>query len=130
GALNRGDAELGGSRIVLLGGASKENIAETSNSPGLALYRILEEGGAEIRLHDPFVSEQDGVVLWRDLAEAAEEADCLVLVTPHEAYRELDWGALGAAMRRRLVVDLRGALDPEDLGGEGFRYLGLGRRAS
>ncbi len=130
GALTREDAELGESRIVLLGGAYKENVAEISNSPALALYRILEEEGAEIRLHDPFVPEQEGIVLWRDLNEAAEEADCLVLVTPHDAYRGLDWGTLGGAMRRRLVVDLRGALDPEELEGEGFRYVGLGRPAS
>ena len=74
--------------------------------------------------------EQDGIVLWRDLEEAAKEADCLVLVTPHDAYRGLDWGTLGGAMRRRLVVDLRGVLDAEDLEGEGFRYVGLGRPAS
>ncbi len=130
GALTREDAELGESRIVLMGGAYKENVAETSNSPGLALSRILEEGGAEVRLHDPLVPEQDGIVLWRDLEEAAKEADCLVLVTPHDAYRGLDWGTLGGAMRRRLVVDLRGVLDAEDLEGEGFRYVGLGRPAS
>ncbi|MEE9197531.1 MAG: nucleotide sugar dehydrogenase [bacterium] len=129
-ALIQGEAELGESRIVLMGGAYKEDVAETSNSPGLALSRILEEGGAEVRLHDPLVPEQDGIVLWRDLEEAAKEADCLVLVTPHDAYRGLDWGTLGGAMRRRLVVDLRGVLDAEDLEGEGFQYVGLGRPAS
>ncbi|MEE9196507.1 MAG: UDP-glucose/GDP-mannose dehydrogenase family protein, partial [bacterium] len=75
----------------------------------------------------PHVPEQDGVALWRDVEQAAEDADCLVLVTAHDDYRVLDWATLGAAMRRRLVVDLRGVLDQAALGGEGFRYVGLGR---
>ena len=127
GALRREGIGLRGSRVVLLGGAYKENVAETPNSPGLALYGLLENGGADVRLHDPHMPEQDGVDLWRDVAQAAEDADCLVLVTAHDDYRGLDWATLGAAVRRRLVVDLRGVLDQAALGGEGFHYVGLGR---
>lgn len=126
-ALRQEEMRLRGSRVVLLGGTYKENVAETPNSPGLALYGLLEDGGVDVRLHDPHMPEQDGVDLWRDVTQAAEDADCLVLVTAHDDYRALDWGTLGASVRRRLVVDLRGVLDRAALGGAGFQYVGLGR---
>ncbi len=119
--------KLRGSKVVLLGGAYKENIAEVANSPGLGLYRILEGLGAEMKLHDPHVPDVKGFDVKKDLAEASNGADCLVLVTAHDAYRSVDWKSLGERMNHRLLVDCRGAITEEEGREAGFHYVGLGR---
>ncbi|MFQ5918759.1 MAG: nucleotide sugar dehydrogenase [Thermoplasmata archaeon] len=126
-ALATQSADLSSATVVLLGAAYKANVADTPNSPALAIAPILEEKGANVRIHDPHVEEREGVDLRRDLGEAMGRADCVVLVTDHDAYQDLDWGTLGEGMRHRLVVDCRGALGEEDLAQYGFGYVGLGR---
>ena len=42
-------------------------------------------------------------------------------------YRDLDWSAIGSAMKCRLVIDGRNILPREDLHEHGFRYRGIGR---
>ncbi len=125
-----GGEGLKGARILLLGGAYKENVAETKNSPGVRLHRDLESLGATVRLHDPHVVAIEGVDLWQDLEEAAEGADCVVLVTAHDDYREIDWEALATRMNRRALVDCRGVAPREALEGRGYRFFGLGRPGS
>ncbi len=118
---------LGGSTVVLLGGAYKENVAEVINSPGLKLYKILEALDAHIRLHDPHIPELEGFDLYRDLMDASEGADCLVLVTAHDVYRDLDLKSLGKRMSHRLLVDCRGAVTEEEWRKADFHYVGLGK---
>lgn len=126
-ALKSEGKELSASRVVLLGGAYKENVSEVVNSPGLRLYKILEGKGAQVRLHDPYMQDVKGLDVQRDLAEAAEGTDCLVLVTAHDVYRTLDWKSLGERMNHRLLVDCRGVVSDEECREAGFHLVGLGR---
>ncbi|MFQ5837987.1 MAG: nucleotide sugar dehydrogenase [Thermoplasmata archaeon] len=118
---------LENSRIVLLGGAYRENISEVTNSPGLRLYRALRVSGADVRLHDPLIQEIDGMRTWRDVEEASAGANCLVLVTYHDFYKEVDWPALGERMAHRLMVDCRGVFSEEACREWDFEFFCLGR---
>ncbi|MFQ6012588.1 MAG: nucleotide sugar dehydrogenase [Thermoplasmata archaeon] len=122
-----GGQSVRGATVVLLGAAYRENVAETVNSPSLRIYGLLDELGADLRVHDPFVPNLEGIRLWRDLDEASEGAHCLVFVTPHDVYSDVDWKALGSRMQRRLLVDCRGAFSPGACQSWGFQYRGLGR---
>ena len=53
-------------------------------------------------------------------------ADCLVLLTDHDAYQTLDPAQIGALMRRRIVFDTRGTIDPPIWRAAGFQVLRLG----
>lgn len=119
--------KLRGSKVVLLGGAYKENITEVANSPGRGLYRILEGLGAQMKRHDLHAPALKGFEVERDLAEASKGADCLVLVTAHDAYRSVDWKSLGERMNHRLLEDCRGPITEEEGREAGFHYVGLGR---
>ncbi len=118
--------ELPGAKILILGGAYRENIGETANSPALKLYEVLKDRGAEVRLHDPHIPEVKGVDLWRDLSRASEGRDCLVLVTPHDDYRGIDWEATFRGMNEKVVVDCRGFLPTEIRHDPEVTFLGLG----
>ena len=81
----------------------------------------------ETRICDPYVRSHPslGKVLASPL-EAAEGADCLVLLTDHEQFRDIDPAAIGAVMRRRVLVDTRNALDLEAWRQAGFQVCCLG----
>jgi UDP-N-acetyl-D-glucosamine dehydrogenase len=102
-ALNAHEKALKGSKVLVLGVAYKENTDDTRESPALKIIELLQEEGANVAYHDPFVTEL------RDhgLASApldADGADCVVIVTAHGG---IDYDEL--VERAPLVVDLRNA---------------------
>ncbi len=118
--------EMEGAQVLLLGGAYRENVNETSHSPALKLYAALAEGGSTVRLHDPHIPDVEGVEVWRDLEAAAEGQDCLVLVTPHDAYRGVDWPATLQGMATKVVVDCRGFMPQAVRENPEVTFVGLG----
>jgi len=95
----------------------------------------LEEG-AQLRVHDPQAIEQcrsempaqPGRLEYCSSAyEAAREAQALLILTPWQEYRELDWARVHEIMEVPVIVDGRNLLDPEVLHAAGFEYLSMGR---
>lgn len=86
-ALNDEAKPVKGSRILVLGLAYKKDIDDVRESPALDVIRLLEEQGAEVSFHDPFVSSfrEDGHV--RHGVELGDselaESDAVVIVTDH-----------------------------------------------
>jgi UDPglucose 6-dehydrogenase len=64
-----------------------------------------------------------------DAFDAAAGADALVLITEWNEFRALSPVRLAAAMRGRVVVDLRNVYDPLPMRQAGFAYHGIGRSA-
>ena len=103
-ALNHGrELSLKGSKILLLGVTYKANVRDTRESPALKLIELLQNAGAEVAYHDPFVPELPE----RELSSVAldpAEHDCVVIVTAHSA---IDYEQV--IEQAPLVVDLRNA---------------------
>jgi UDP-N-acetyl-D-glucosamine dehydrogenase len=105
-ALNERERSVKGSRIALLGVSYKPGVGDTRESPALKIMTLLEELGAEIRYHDPFVEALPGHGLRSvSLADAVEDSDLVVIVTPHD---HVDYNAVAA--EAACVVDLRGVV--------------------
>jgi UDPglucose 6-dehydrogenase len=68
-----------------------------------------------------------GVTYCRDAIDAATGADALVLITEWNEFRALSPDQLAAAMRGRVVVDLRNVYEPVAMRQAGFHYHGVGR---
>ena len=107
-ALNEDERSVKGSRILVLGIAYKRDIDDMRESPALDVMRLLEERGAQVDYHDPFVASfredghaKSGVPLTR---EVLERADAVVIVTDHSG---VDYQLV--ADHARLVVDTRNA---------------------
>ena len=66
-ALNDARKAVNGSKVLVLGVAYKKNIDDMRESPALDVMRLLEEQGAEVSYHDPFVSRftEDGHTVHR-----------------------------------------------------------------
>ena len=107
-ALNQERKAVNGSTVVVVGVAYKKNIDDIRESPALDVMRLLEERGAQVEYHDPFIPsyredghERHGVELTDELLE---RADAVVIVTDHG---NIDYQRL--VDRAGLVVDTRNA---------------------
>ncbi len=108
-ALNESGKPVRGSNVLVLGVAYKKDIEDLRESPALDIIRLLEQGGAKVTYHDPYVPkfEEDGhrfasVPL---SAETLAGADCVIVVTDHT---NLDYGLI--QRHSRVIVDTRNAL--------------------
>jgi UDP-N-acetyl-D-glucosamine dehydrogenase len=111
-AMNEGGKTIQGSKFLVLGAAFKPNVSDTRESPAIDVIGLLRDKGAEVSYYDPFVSafedEGWGLTSISDPIAAAQEADCVVIVTDHEG---VDYEAIGRAAQ--LVFDTRNALKGE-----------------
>ncbi len=108
-ALNQQGKPLKGSRVLVLGVAYKPDIDDLRESPALDVIGLLQNKGAQVEYHDPFIPvlRHDAMEMQSvaDLMSAVQKADCVVIVTNHKAY---DYAAILAAAC--LIVDTRNAL--------------------
>ena len=108
-ALNRHKKPINGSQVLILGAAYKPNVDDLRESPALDVIHLLQEKGADVIYHDPYIPhlEEEGLSLSSvpDLMQAVEHADCVAIITNHAQY---DYGAILA--RAKLIVDTRNAL--------------------
>ncbi|MDQ3585483.1 MAG: nucleotide sugar dehydrogenase [Pyrinomonadaceae bacterium] len=115
--LNEDRKALNGARLLLLGVAYKKDIDDVRESPALSIIDRLRAKGADVRYHDPFVSEvrfddahtQGSGEPLQSVHLTDEElraADCCVVVTDHS---NVDYGRV--CQLSKLIVDTRNALN-------------------
>jgi UDP-N-acetyl-D-glucosamine dehydrogenase len=107
-ALNEDRKAVNGSRVLVVGVAYKKDIDDVRESPALDVMRLLEQDGAEVVFHDPYVPtiREDGHVIHGVELTDAEiaKADVVVIVTDHKA---IDYQRL--VDKATLIVDTRNA---------------------
>ena len=69
----------------------------------------------------------EGVEFAPDAESAARGADALVIVTEWDEFRALDLAAVAAAMRGKVLVDLRNVYEKAEAERAGLIYFGVGR---
>ncbi|MGI5970619.1 MAG: nucleotide sugar dehydrogenase [Oscillospiraceae bacterium] len=108
--LNRLGKPLKGSRILLLGVAYKKDINDYRKSPAIKIIKQLEEEGAELRYHDPYIksmqdSEASIKAQWVELTEEEiQKSDCVLIITDHS---NIDYDMV--VDKAAVVVDTRNA---------------------
>ena len=119
-------------RIGLLGISETPNMKGSPKRIVKELAQVLTTRGCRITLYDPFFSE-DHLAEWqvhprKNLADAIEGSDCLVIIAQHDQFKKLNLKKLKLMMRKpSAIVDLEGIIDPDKVEKEGFIYRGLGR---
>lgn len=121
-----------GKTICALGLSFKPNTDDLRESVGLAVVQRLAERGAKIRAYDPEAMEKAKVHL-KDVTlcggpyEAAQGADCVLLLTEWDEFRNLDWKKMKKAMAHPTLIDGRNLFDPAKMRELGFTYRSVGR---
>jgi UDP-N-acetyl-D-glucosamine dehydrogenase len=105
--LNAHGKAVMGARILLLGLAYKANVDDDRESPSYHLLEKLEQLGAIVSYNDPFVptirpSREWSKYAGRQSVSISRNYDLLLIVTPHNEYKELDFSSYGIP-----IVDTR-----------------------
>ncbi len=108
-ALNKHKKPVNGKRVLILGAAYKPDINDLRESPALDVIHLLQDKGADVVYHDPYIPHLDHDNLnldsVSDLMDEVAKADCVAIITNHSDY---DYPAI--LERAKLLVDTRNAL--------------------
>ena len=126
-ALTEHGVELEGAKLAVLGVAYLEDSDDTRNTPAIPVIEALQEQGATVVAHDPYVRVLDGYEITRDLQMAVAGADAVVIVTRHRPYYDLDLAWLKGMMRTPVLVDGRNVFNAETVQAAGFAYRAIGK---
>ncbi len=126
--------EVTGKVIALLGLSFKPNTSDIREAPALTIVAELLAQGARLKAYDPAAMEEfkrvfppEKILYCDDPYQAAEGADCLVLVTEWNEFRYLDLSRLKDLLKSPRLVDLRNVYNPSRMKEMGFHYTGVGR---
>ncbi len=124
--------DVRGKTIALLGLSFKPNTDDIRDATSLVIIDCMLNAGAKVRAYDPVAQEAmqkvyPQIQYCRDAYEAATGAECLVVVTEWNEFRELDLLKLKTLLRSPNVVDCRNIYDPHEMQKLGFAYVGVGR---
>ncbi len=126
---------LEGCRVALLGVAYRFDSEDTRNSPTLALVPLLRARGANVVLHDPYVTQTDQNLrraeaegkFTQDAEEALRDANVVIFCTAHRVYADGLDGILAGRPRLGTVVDGCNLTTRVRVERHGLRYAGIGR---
>ena len=136
-----------GKRLAILGFAFKADTNDTREAPAIRICRDLLEEGAQLVIHEPKVkadqmardlnqepaSQVDrlsGIGSWAEagsVEDAVMGADAVLILTEWQHYRDLNWQALAAQMRKPAwVFDARAVADPAQIKAAGLSLWRVG----
>jgi UDPglucose 6-dehydrogenase len=120
---------LEGASIGVWGLAFKAGTDDTRDSLAVRVVAALSEAGATVRAYDPEVTLIDlpSNASLVQSAEAALDADALVVLTEWPEFRAVHPRTMAAGLRRKVVIDGRNVLDRERVALAGLRYRGIGQ---
>ncbi|HVP16784.1 MAG TPA: nucleotide sugar dehydrogenase [candidate division Zixibacteria bacterium] len=119
-------------RIALLGVSQAPNAQSPIKRTARKIIDTLEARGAKISLYDPYISESEitetSYHFKKNLTEAMERADCLIVLTAHDQFKHLNLRKMKLTMKMpAAIIDLEGVTEPSKIEKEGFVYRGYGR---
>ena len=119
--------------IGVWGLAFKPNTDDIRSAPALDIIKKLLAEGARIKAFDPVAMDNaraelgEKITYCRDAYEAAQDADCVMLMTELNEFKEVDWHRIKDIMKQPVVIDGRNIYDPAKMRDMGFKYTGIGR---
>ena len=126
------NGDLQGKTVCLWGLSFKPETDDMREAPSLVIIDALLDAGVNVKVYDPVAMNEcrrrlgDRVIYARDMYEAAEEADALMLLTEWKQFRLPSFTLLRKAMRGNAVFDGRNIYDRHEMEELGFDYFKIG----
>lgn len=131
-ALNEVGKVIKGSRVLIMGLAYKENVADIRESPVKGMIKELKEYGVEIAGFDPLLNgaeleDEFGIRLLKDWEEVKKiKADGIILAVAHSPFCKLKLSDLKQVQNSSpVLIDVRQVFDAEEAKRAGFYYKTL-----
>jgi len=124
---------VAGKTIAVLGLTFKPETDDMRDAPSLDILPKLAAAGAVLRAYDPqganFARQllPQAVHYASGALDALAGADAVVLLTEWNEFRNIAPEKIAAAMKGRVMLDLRNVYDPDAMREAGFTYHSIGR---
>ena len=122
---------LHGKTISVLGIAFKPNTDDTRSSPAVHLIEKLSQLGCSVNTYDPKAAlpslEKSNIIQYPTLEQSVSNADCVIVATEWDEFRQLNWRKLKQLMKGNVVLDARNCIDPSSVEELGLHYIGVAR---
>lgn len=128
-----GEEALAGKTIALWGLSFKPETDDMRESTALVMIDLLLRAGCVVRAYDPAAMDEckrrvgNSITYSRDMYEAVQGADALILLTEWKEFRLPNWEIVGKSMKRKVVIDGRNIFDSQELEEAGFIYHCIGK---
>ena len=121
-----------GARVAVLGAAFKPDSDDVRDSPALNVAGQIQLQGAAVNVYDPKAMDNSRTLFptlgYSDTAlDACEGADVVLVLTEWPEFQKLQPADLDAVVRKKVLIDGRNCLDPQQWRDAGWTYRGLGR---
>lgn len=126
--------DLRGKTFAIWGLAFKPETDDIREAPALFMIEELLNKGAIIRVFDPEAMKNvkskfgDKITYAKNIYEATNNADALVICTEWSIFRTPDFNILKQYMNKPVIFDGRNLYDIDDMKKEGFVYNSIGRK--
>lgn len=128
-----------GKKIACWGLSFKPNTDDMREAPSVTVIKRLLREGAEIVAFDPVAKEQaekelvtttgsKPVVFAETPYDALDGADCLVIFTEWDEFRNLDKNKMKELLKSPIIIDGRNIYNPDEMKELGFTYISFGRQ--
>lgn len=95
------------SKIAVLGLTYKGNIDDVRESPAMEIVSKLLEEGYTLGVHDPHIRQEQVEFEISTFEEAVVNAECILVLTDHNEFKELDEEVILTETKQPLVLDNR-----------------------
>jgi UDPglucose 6-dehydrogenase len=121
-----------GKTIAVLGLSFKPMTDDIRNSIAIDMIKLLQDAKAIIRAYDPQALRKakgalKNVTLCKNAYDACRGADCCLVMTEWDDFKDMDMAKVKKMLRQPVVIDTRNIYDPQAMVDMGFIYKCIGR---
>lgn len=92
-------------KVTVFGVAYKGNVDDSRETPALKFIKLIEKEGYDFSIYDPMVKRFEYPLA--SLDEAVKDTDCIVVITDHNVFKNMDYSKLLDHARHRNILDTR-----------------------
>lgn len=97
-------------KIAVFGLTYKGNIDDVRESPAVEIVDLLREKVMQLGIYDPHVSQEQVEFPLSTFEEAIKDAECILILTDHNEFKELDEKSILLNMRQPKIFDTKNCL--------------------
>ncbi|WP_075617252.1 nucleotide sugar dehydrogenase [Paenisporosarcina indica] len=113
-------------KVAVFGLAFKGNIDDMRESPSVDVVEQLRERQMNLTAFDPHIKNNNLPEQTQDQHEALEKASAILILTDHQAFRDIDPEEIKSHMSNHIIIDTKNCIDREKWESAGFDVYLLG----
>lgn len=113
-------------KIAVLGLAFKGNIDDMRESPSIDVLEQLEKSQISFSSYDPHIKENNATNQTQELEKASKDVDALLILTDHQAFKDLDPVLLKKMVKHPIIIDTKNCINRKKWELAGFDVYVLG----